>query len=119
MLASNGGDCEDYTIAKYFTLRALGIPDSDMRLTYVNALELNQAHMVLTYFGENSANPLVLDNLISEIQPSSERKDLEPVYSFNAESLWLSRERGLGKLLGSPEELDTWSSMLTRLSGSI
>jgi len=49
MLASNGGDCEDFSIAKYFTLREMGIPAERLRLTYVKALKLNQAHMVLTY----------------------------------------------------------------------
>ncbi|MBT8117210.1 MAG: transglutaminase-like cysteine peptidase, partial [Gammaproteobacteria bacterium] len=48
LLASNGGDCEDFSIAKYFTLRQMGIPAKNQRLTYVKALELNQPHMVLT-----------------------------------------------------------------------
>ncbi len=115
LLASNGADCEDYSIAKYFTLRALGIPDEDLRLTYVNAIEIGQAHMVLTYYGENRTNPLVLDNLEPWIRPASERTDLEPVYSFNGTGLWKSRERGRGRLLGKAEDLDQWSAMLTRL----
>ena len=38
----NGGDCEDYSIAKYFTLLELGIPDEKMRITMVKAVKLNQ-----------------------------------------------------------------------------
>ena len=49
-LSTNGGDCEDFTLAKYFTLRELGIPDKKLRMTYVKAIKLNQAHMVLSYF---------------------------------------------------------------------
>jgi len=115
VLATNGADCEDYSIAKYFTLRALGIPDEDLRLTYVNAIELGQAHMVLTYYGNNKTNPLVLDNLEPWIRLASERTDLQPVYSFNGGGLWMSRERGRGQLLGRAEDLHQWSAMPTRL----
>ena len=49
-LALGAGDCEDFTIAKYFALRELGIPDDKLRLVYVKALALNQHHMVLAYY---------------------------------------------------------------------
>lgn len=48
MLASNGGDCEDYAIAKYLSLKELGIPVERMRIAYVRALRLGENHMVLT-----------------------------------------------------------------------
>ncbi len=115
MLATNGGDCEDYSIAKYFTLRALGIADEDLRITYVNALEINQAHMVLTYYGDSTSDPLVLDNLNREILLASRRDDLQPVYSFNAESIWMAQERGRGLLVAKSEQLDQWAGMLKRL----
>ena len=89
MLVKGAGDCEDYSIAKYFTLRRLGIPSEKLRITYVKALNYNQAHMVLTYYASPSAEPLVLDNLINDIRPASQRKDLLPVYAFNAEGLYL------------------------------
>lgn len=115
MLATNGGDCEDYSIAKYFTLRALGVPDEDLRITYVNALELGQAHMVLTYYGSSFSDPLVLDNINTEILPASTRDDLQPVYTFNGESMWMARERGRGLLVGKSESLDQWAGLLERL----
>ena len=43
-------DCEDYAIAKYFTLRQLGVSEDKLRITYVKALRLNRAHMVLTWY---------------------------------------------------------------------
>jgi len=116
LLASNGGDCEDFSIAKYFTLRQMGIPAKNLRLTYVKALELNQAHMVLTYFRTPDSDPLVLDNLVSKIQKSSSRNDLLPVYSFNAEGLWLARERGNEQHLGRPERLSRWNEVVARIS---
>ncbi|THF72152.1 MAG: sulfate adenylyltransferase, partial [Methylophaga nitratireducenticrescens] len=97
MLSLGAGDCEDYSIAKYFTLKQLGVNEDKLRITYVKAVNLNQAHMVLTYFENRRAIPLVLDNLISEIQPANRRQDLIPVYSFNGTGLWLAKSRGEGQ----------------------
>ena len=60
-LASNGGDCEDFSLAKYFTLKAMGVNERRLNLTYVKALGLDQAHMVLTYFEVPGEEPLVLE----------------------------------------------------------
>ncbi len=115
LLATNAGDCEDYSIAKYFTLKEMGFPVEKLKITYVKAIELNQAHMVLAYYPENGGEPLILDNLINEIRPASQRKDLIPVYSFNAEGLWISKLRAQeGKRLGTPDKLKHWQDMLTR-----
>ena len=115
LLATNAGDCEDFSIAKYFTLRDLGVPDEMMKITYVKALKLNQAHMVLAYYPSPDAEPLILDNLINEIKPASQRQDLAPVYSFNGEGLWLSKIRGqLGKRLGNSDKLDNWVELMKR-----
>ena len=115
MLSSNGGDCEDFSIAKYFTLRELGIPAKSMRLTYVKALKLDQAHMVLTYYSTADADPLVLDNLTDEIKVASEREDLLPVYSFNSKGLWLAKSRGVTERVGRSEQLGHWQAVLARL----
>jgi predicted transglutaminase-like cysteine proteinase len=84
LLATNGGDCEDFSIAKYVTLKSMGVPDEQMRIVYVKALRLNQAHMVLAWYATPDADPLILDNLTNEILPASKRTDLEPVSSFQA-----------------------------------
>jgi len=116
MLTSNGGDCEDYSIAKYFTLRKMGIPADRMRLTYVKALELNQAHMILTYYPGPDEEPLVLDNLVKDIQIASNRKDLVRVYSFNGTDLWLAKERGADKLIGRSGRLSSWQEVIARIN---
>ena len=116
-LVTNGGDCEDFSIAKYFTLREMGVPDESMRLTYVKALELNQAHMVLTYYPSPESEPLVLDNLIAEIKPSDEREDLLPVYSFNGDGLWLAKSRlGEAKHVGRADRLGPWRDVIARIN---
>lgn len=119
LLATNGGDCEDYSIAKYFTLRMLGVDDEKMRITYVKAIKLNQAHMVLAYYPQPDSDPLILDNLISEIVPASERQDLVPVYSFNGNGLWLSKQRGTGKRLGDSKKLSRWSELVSRYGAQL
>jgi predicted transglutaminase-like cysteine proteinase len=116
MLAANGGDCEDYSIAKYFTLRKMGVPAESMRLTYVKALKLNQAHMVLTYYPVPDAVPLVLDNLVDDIQTASSRKDLLPVYSFNGTDLWLAKKRGGDEHIGRSGRLSRWQEVIARIN---
>ena len=116
LLSTNGGDCEDFSIAKYFTLLELGVPDERLRITYVKALELNQAHMVLAYYKTPGSEPLILDNLTSQIQPASSRKDLLPVYSFNGKNLWMSKERGQGrKVTGGSKRINLWRDLSTRM----
>jgi predicted transglutaminase-like cysteine proteinase len=115
MLATNGGDCEDFSIAKYFTLKLMGMSDKKLNMTYVKALKLNQAHMVVTYYEKPGAEPLVLDNIDKTIKPASQRKDLLPVYSFNGTNLWIAKQRGKGKMVGSSERLGRWKNLLERM----
>jgi len=115
-LTTFGGDCEDYSIAKYFTLRELGVDDGKMRITYVKALNWDEAHMVLTYSADPRKIPLVLDNLIPEIKPADQRTDLVPVYSFNVQGLWLAKERGTGQFVGDSDRISQWSALLERLA---
>ena len=116
-LGKGAGDCEDFSIAKYFTLRELGVPDEKLRITYVKALApYNQAHMVCTYFPTPTSAPLVLDNLIGEIEPATNRHDLVPVYSFNGTSLWLAKARGSGQeVKGGTSRLAMWQSLRGRM----
>jgi len=111
-LIKGAGDCEDYAIAKYFSLRRLGIPSDKLRITYVKALRLNQAHMVLTYYPSPSAEPLVLDNLINQIRPASQRQDLLPVYAFNAEGLYLPGSRSKKS---DSKKLSRWQDLLKKM----
>jgi predicted transglutaminase-like cysteine proteinase len=114
-LAQNGGDCEDFSIAKYITLKKLGIDEDKLNLTYAKAVELDQAHMVVTYYAQPGSEPLILDNLNNEIKPASERPDLLPVFSFNGAGLWLAKERGRGKLVGESSRYKHWQDLLGRM----
>lgn len=113
-LIKGAADCEDYALAKYFSLRELGIPSEKLRITYVKALTQNQAHMVLTFYSSPTADPLVLDNLIGDIRPASQRKDLLPVYAFNAEGLYLPGTNG-GKRSSDSKKLSRWQDVLQKM----
>jgi predicted transglutaminase-like cysteine proteinase len=116
-LSTNGGDCEDFSIAKYFTLRALGVPDDKLRITYVKELVIyNEAHMVLAYFPTPDSEPLVLDNIRKTIQSASSRSDLLPVYSFNGSGLWLAKEQtGRAQSVGGSDRIGHWRDLQSRL----
>lgn len=114
-LGTMAGDCEDFTIAKYFTLRELGISDEKLRLVYVKSLSLNQHHMVLAFYNKPTSVPVLLDNLDKQLKPASKRRDLLPIYSFNAKNLWLSKAKGRGELVGGSSRLSLWTDLNNRL----
>ena len=113
-LRKGAGDCEDYALAKYFTLRELGVPASQLRITYVKALQLNQAHMVVAWYATPDAVPLILDNLKTAILPATQRNDLLPVYSFNGEGLWIP-QAGKNKRVGDSKKISRWQDLLTKM----
>ena len=117
-IGASGGDCEDFSIAKYFTLLELGVPEAKMRIPMVKATTLNQYHMVLAYYETPGSIPLILDNIDGKIKPATKRKDLVPVYSFNGTQLWLNKEKGRGVLAGKSSRLKRWNSLRQRLNSS-
>ncbi|MOA43139.1 hypothetical protein D3C78_1652620 [compost metagenome] len=68
--------------------------------------------MVLTYYASPSAEPLVLDNLVGEIRPASQRRDLLPVYAFNAEGLYLPGKNGKKS---DSKKLSRWQDLLKKM----
>jgi predicted transglutaminase-like cysteine proteinase len=115
------GDCEDFSIAKYFTLRFLDVPNSKLRLTYVKAKiggmhsDISQAHMVLAYYETPDAEPQILDNLITEVRPASRRPDLAPVFSFNSEGLWVGSGPTAKAAGSSTARLSRWRDVMARM----
>ncbi|ALS33337.1 hypothetical protein PTRA_a2225 [Pseudoalteromonas translucida KMM 520] len=109
------GDCEDYVIAKYFTLIALGIPEEKIRFMYVRQHTINQPHMVLIYFPEADQIPFVLGNFNTQLLPANKRNDLTPIYSFNGQGLWLAKAKGLGNKVKNSSGVSAWDTMLKRI----
>jgi predicted transglutaminase-like cysteine proteinase len=82
-----GGDCEDFAIAKYVSLRALGVPDRAMRVAIVKDTEKNIAHAILIVYTEDG--PMVLDNQIKSMTEASAINHYKPIYSINRTAWWL------------------------------
>jgi predicted transglutaminase-like cysteine proteinase len=99
-LGKGQGDCEDFAVAKFLTLKQLGVPQEKLFLTYVKAIGYPEAaHLVVAYYKKPGTVPFVLDNYNKKILPASQRPDLVPVYSFTASDLYLQKQHGLGKRL--------------------
>jgi len=119
-LSKGAGDCEDFTIAKYFTLLNVGISVEQLRLIYVKARiggmnsNVQQAHMVLAYYASPDAEPLILDNLITDIRPASRRADLSPVFSFNSQGIFNGVDAKTKPEKGGVTQLSRWSELLQR-----
>lgn len=115
------GDCEDFTIMKYVSLRMAGVAESRLRLIYVKARlnapggPLQQAHMVLAYYATPNAEPLVLDNLEPTIHPASRRADLQPVFSFNGEGIFAGISGRAKATAGGIGRLSRWEDALQRM----
>ena len=119
-VGKGAGDCEDYAIAKYFTLRESGIPTAKLRLIYVRASSgtaggaPSQAHMVLAYYAQPDAEPLVMDNRVGDIKPASRRPDLVPVFSFNSEGVFAGAAGAAGAPAAGTGRLSRWEDLLRR-----
>ena len=117
-LCRNAGDCEDFAIAKFFTLKEIGVKEEKLNIMYVKALQYGIAHMVLSYYSTPTAEPLILDNLIDGIAPASKRPDLQPVLGFNGSGLWTAKQRSQGHLPAKSERLKPWRNLQKKLSES-
>ncbi len=90
-LASGKGDCEDYAIAKYATLRQLGFSEAQLKLAVVHN-ERDQGHAVTLAAARGDQDPLVMDNDRYFPVPLSQRGDLTPVFSVNTRGLQILDE---------------------------
>jgi predicted transglutaminase-like cysteine proteinase len=94
-LMERGGDCEDYAIAKYISLRRLGIAENTMRIIVVKDEALGGTiHAVLEVIGEDGAQ--ILDNQDTAIRAAAEVFHYQPMFAIN-ESAWWSYSAGLGR----------------------
>jgi len=84
---SRGGDCEDFALAKYFSLKILGFPIEQMRIVLLQDLNLRIAHAILVVYLNGRA--LVLDSQIKEVVPADAIYHYKPLYSINETGWWL------------------------------
>jgi predicted transglutaminase-like cysteine proteinase len=116
LLSKNVGDCEDYAIAKYFSLINAGVSEKKLSLVYVQLLPDRDAHMVLSYLDEGQRSPVILDNFVSEILSTDSRSDLVPVYSFNGSDMWIVDAGFSYTRVGSAERIKLWRQLKQRMA---
>jgi predicted transglutaminase-like cysteine proteinase len=84
---TRGGDCEDFAITKYVSLRALGVPDDRMRVAIVKDMEKNIPHAILIVYGDTGT--YVLDNQIKSVRATNNINHYKPIFSINRSAWWL------------------------------
>ena len=83
---ARGGDCEDYAIAKYLSLKSLGFDPNAMRILVLKD-RVRGLHAVLLV--EHGGQTLVLDNLSQRVKTWNELPNYSPLYSVNEAKFWL------------------------------
>lgn len=86
---TRGGDCEDFAIAKYASLRALGVPENRMRVAIVQDTIKNIPHAILIVYGDDGA--YVLDNQSQVMKYADNIKTYKPIFSINRTGWWLHK----------------------------
>ncbi|WP_198304626.1 transglutaminase-like cysteine peptidase [Arcobacter vandammei] len=115
-LISGHGDCEDYAIAKYFTLLEIGIKKENLYFAVVDVKGNRGSHMILLYSENKNESPLVMDNLSSVVIPFSKRKDLIPKFAFNEiDSYYLTNDKFTKKINLNWGKENKWEKLLNRV----
>ena len=115
-LLQGHGDCEDYVIAKYFTLLELGIPKEKLYFAVVDIKGEKTSHMILLYLETKESTPLVLDNLSSVVIPLTKRTKLIPKFAFNEiDSYRFSHEKFTQNVNINWGKDNKWEKLLNRV----
>ena len=116
MLGVGKADCEDYAIAKFFTLVEMGVPREKLFLTCVLTDNAQSNHMVLAYFADDFSAPLILDNGVMKIEPEVVNKNYVPLYRFNLDRFVVFDHGVEHKSLIDLKKFSNWESITKRLS---
>jgi predicted transglutaminase-like cysteine proteinase len=85
-LFARNGDCEDYAIAKFFSLKLLGWSDDELRIVALQDLQREKGHAVLIAYHDGKT--WLLDNQIGEVTAAATVTHYQPVYSVNESGWW-------------------------------
>ncbi|GEM_PF-278757 len=80
------GDCEDYSISKFVSLKLLGFTDKDLRIVAVKDMNLKVGHAILAVYLNDT--PYILDNQIKQVVEARTIRHYAPVFSINEEYWW-------------------------------
>jgi predicted transglutaminase-like cysteine proteinase len=83
---SRSGDCEDYSIAKYYALRNVGYSKDEVRIVALKDTIRGFGHAVLAVYSGNDI--LILDNLSMIVASHTRYKHYKPQVSMNETTRW-------------------------------
>ncbi len=86
---TRGGDCEDFAIAKYASLRALGFSEDQLRIAVVEDEVKHIPHALLIVY--TGAGDYVLDNQNKQVETIAAVNRYRPIFSINSENWWLHK----------------------------
>lgn len=113
---AGSGDCEDYAIAKLYTLKYLGVEPKKLFLSVVKVKGSSTLHMILLYEQHKHLSPLVLDNLSWKVLPLDRRKDLTPLFAFNETTSLDFQNKKLGTYMKIDwGREDKWKELLKKV----
>ncbi len=96
-----GGDCEDFAIAKYAALRALGVPEERLRMAIVHDTLKDIPHAVLVVYTDQG--PYILDNQSETMESGASAGRYRPIFSINRLGWWLHTQPDAGTMLASAQ----------------
>jgi predicted transglutaminase-like cysteine proteinase len=117
------GDCDDYAIGKFFTLRTLGVPEKNLRLMFGLLHYPKEHHLNLGYVPcpeDASCDVYLADNYDAIVRPLSKRTNFAPIVAFNVVKWWACKKNTEGKntflpRAQNPRALKKWSDVLERM----
>ena len=83
------GDCEDFAIAKFMSLRALGWSNDRLRILVLDDLDRGVTHAVLVAYHQGEA--WLLDNQMERVIRADQVAHYRARYSINETGWWLHR----------------------------
>ncbi len=94
---ARGGDCEDFAIAKYFSLIRLGFAPQDLRIVVVSDTRTGGFHAVLA--ARLDGTVLLLDNFLPAVVTMASQPQYLPIYSLNQQG-WTMHDSPIVQMAG-------------------
>lgn len=85
-LIEQKGDCEDFALAKYYTLRQLGFDANKMKISVVYDEDSKTNHAVLMVYDDNTR--YLMDINTDSMDPSPMEYRYKTIYTFNEQTAW-------------------------------
>ncbi|MGA8261234.1 MAG: transglutaminase-like cysteine peptidase [Arenicellales bacterium] len=114
-LCAGAGDSEDFAIAKYYTLLAMGVPESQMRIVYAQSTWVGPV-MVLLYTTTHGQRIVLYNDRMWTLNTVMSRHLLQPVYAFDEDAFWLANAGWTFARLDGAKKIEQWNRVLHDMS---